>query len=61
MSKRSKSRQEDLIRSMEGFAVSKTIQESKPTKPKTAMPKAGLIAGLITVIVLASTALWLLH
>jgi len=61
MSKRSKSRQEELIRSMEGSAVSKTTPESKPTKTKTAMSKAVLFAGLITVIILASTALWLLR
>ncbi len=62
MSKRSKSRQDELIRSMEGLAVLKETSESKPTKPKMPMSKIRVVAGLITGIIVASTALWwLLH
>jgi hypothetical protein len=56
MSKRSKSRQDELIRSMEGLAVLKAA-EPKPTTPKTARTII-VSAGLVTGIIVASTALW---
>jgi hypothetical protein len=61
MSKRSKSRQDELIRSMEGLAVLEA-QKPEPTKPKPARPKIELVASLITGVIVASAVLWwLLH
>lgn len=62
MSKRSKSRRDELIQSMEGLAVPKAPEpvpkpEPKPKTARTLIVSAGLVAGIIV----ASIALWLLH
>jgi hypothetical protein len=58
MSKRSKARRNDLIRSMEGLSVLKVAPESKPAAPAPAQPKPGkpmvryaigLMAGIVFV------------
>ena len=61
MSKRSKARRDELIRSMEGLAVLKA-PESKaaaPTKPKPGKPMVKYAIGLA--IIFAATGLWLLR
>jgi len=58
MSKRSRSRRDELIRSMEGSAALKAPEpEPKPKTARTVIVSAGLVTGIIV----ASIALWLLH
>jgi hypothetical protein len=62
MSKRSKARRDELIRSMEGLAVLK-VQEAKlaaPTKPKPGKPMIKYAVGLMAVVTFAGAGLWLL-
>lgn len=63
MSKRSKARRDELIRSMEGLVVLKAT-ESKPTtpaKPKPGQPMVKYAIGLMAGVIFAVAGLWLLR
>jgi hypothetical protein len=65
MSKRSKARRNDLIRSMEGLAVLKKAPEPELATPAApAKPKPGMVkyaVGLMAVVIFSAAGLWLLR
>ena len=62
MSKRSKARRDELIRSMEGLAVLKAPEAmlATPTKPKQGEPMIKYAIGLMAVVIFGA-GLWLLR
>jgi hypothetical protein len=62
MSKRSKARRDDLIRSMEGLAVLKVRENTlaASTKPKPGKPMLRYTVGLMAMIIFAAAGIWLL-
>jgi hypothetical protein len=62
MSKRSKARRDELIRSMEGLAVLKVPEAmAAPTKPKPGKPMVKYAIRLMAVVIFAAAGLWLLR
>jgi hypothetical protein len=63
MSKRSKARRDELIRSMEGLAVLKAPEAklAAPAKPNPGRPMVKYAVGLMSVVIVAAAGLWLLR
>jgi hypothetical protein len=63
MSKRSKARRDELIRSMEGLAVLKAPEAklAESTKPTPGKPMVKYAVGLAAVVIFAAAGLWLLR
>jgi hypothetical protein len=63
MSKRSKARRDELIRSMEGLTVLKAPEAklAAPTKPKPGKPMVKYAVGLMAVVIFSAAGLWLLR